>query len=37
MPGSTKIDFALRSIAAVWWDSRLLVGGYRDHALRRIE
>jgi hypothetical protein len=37
MPGSTKIDFALRSIAAVPWGSQLLAGGYRGHALRRIE
>jgi hypothetical protein len=37
MPGSTKIDFALRSIAAVWWGARMLAGGYRDHALRRSE
>jgi hypothetical protein len=37
MPGSTKIDFALRSIATVRWDSLLLAGGYRDHALRRVE
>ena len=37
MPGSTEIDFELRSIAAVQWGSLLPAGGYRDHALRRIE
>lgn len=37
MPGSTKIDLALRSIAAVWWGARLLAGEGRDLALRRIE
>ena len=37
MPGSTKIDFVLGSIAAVGRGARLLTGGYRDHALRRIE
>ena len=37
MPGSTKIDFALRSIAAVRSGSLLLAGGFLDHAPRRIE
>jgi hypothetical protein len=37
MPGSTKIDSVLLSIAAVWRDARLLAGGPRDYAPRRIE
>ena len=32
MPGSTKINFALRSIAAVRSGPLLLAGGFRDRA-----
>jgi hypothetical protein len=37
MPGSTKIDSVLLSVAAVWRDARLLARGPRDYAPRRIE